>query len=101
MASWRLAAYRNFWDFPRMVVATNDSGTFLYYSRFEEALDDYTDYYAVYRMPELTLEELQGTWEGLEERALERLADVPIRSLPFDVTHREFLDYDALHPERS
>ena len=50
--------YREFWDFPRMVIATSAEGTFLFWSRFDEALDDYVDHYEVWRMPELAAADL-------------------------------------------
>jgi len=69
-----------------MVIATSSEGTFLFWSRFDETLDDYTDHYEVWRLPELTAAELSGSWEALHERALERVPNMPLRALPFSVT---------------
>jgi hypothetical protein len=61
MSSWSNIHYREFWDFPRMVIATSAEGTFLFWSRFDEALDDYVDHYEVWRMPELAAADLSGS----------------------------------------
>ena len=68
-----------------MVIATSADGTFLFWSRFSEALDDYVEHYEVWRMPRLTAADLSGSWETLQLRALERMPDIPLRSLPFSV----------------
>jgi hypothetical protein len=98
MTQWKFSAYREFWDVPRMVVGRNETGTYLFYSPFDEQLDDYVAAYHVYRMPDLNAEDLKGSWVGLELKAIERLPDIPIRSLPFDVTSRTLQDFDSLFP---
>jgi hypothetical protein len=98
MGSWQFQAYREFWDVPRMVVARDDSGTYLFYSRFDEGLDDYIDHYEVFEIPALTEHELHGSWESLPGKALRQLADVPLRQLPFEITRREFRDFDTEFP---
>lgn len=95
---WQFMAYREFYDVPRMVVAKSTSGTFLFYSRFDEDLDDYIDRYEVYLLPELGDDDLVGTWAGLEHRAIQRLPDVPLRELPFSITRQDFRDFDTEHP---
>ena len=81
-----------------MIVARSDLGTFLFYSRFEETADEYAGCYEVYRIPSLSGEELAGSWEGLELRAVERLSDLPVGDFPFDVARRAFMDYDSILP---
>ena len=85
---WRVIDYRDFYDVPRMIVASNEEGVFLFYSRFDEKRDDYLEHYEVYRMPELKSEVLAGSWDGLERRALERGPDVALNDLPFTVKRR-------------
>jgi hypothetical protein len=98
MGSWQFQAYREFWDVPRMIVARDDSGTYLFYSRFDEGQDDYIDHYEVFEIPPLTDDELRGSWESLPAKALRQLADVPLRQLPFETTRREFRDFDTEFP---
>ncbi|MCL6712956.1 hypothetical protein M8R20_38900 [Pseudomonas sp. R2.Fl] len=88
MSDWSTIAYRDFWDVPRMIVARRGEETFLFYSRFDEELDDFISYYEVWRMPWLEEGDLRGSWEGLELWALERMPDIGLRELPFSFVQR-------------
>jgi hypothetical protein len=85
---WRVIEYREFHDVPRMIVATNEEGAFLFRSRFDDQLDEYVAHYEVYRLPESALENLSGSWVGLEQRAIGRSADLPLNGLPFVVKRK-------------
>jgi len=85
---WRVIEYREFYDVPRMIVAADDEGLYLFYSRFDQGADEYLRHYEVYRMPELKGEVLAGSWEGLELRALERKPDIALNELPFKIERR-------------
>jgi hypothetical protein len=54
MPKWSFQKDWDFWDVPRMIVATNESGTYLFYSRFDDALDDYVDHFEVHKLPQLS-----------------------------------------------
>ena len=95
---WISADYRDFHDVPRMMVCTCNIGSFLFWSRFESAADEYADHYEVYRLPPISESEVCASWFGLETRALERLPDLPVQDFPFDVATRRFLDYDRIVP---
>jgi hypothetical protein len=95
MSEWFAISYREFWDVPRAVIARRGSDTFFFDSRFDESLDDYLDHYQVWRLPPLTEEQFNGSWIGLEKIALERLPDIGLRELPFEVTSRNTPDSDA------
>ncbi len=82
MASWASIVYREFFDVPRSIVARNESGTYLFWSRFVD--DHYQEFYDVYLMPPLYHKELRGSWIGLEKRAIQHLGTIPTRSLAFD-----------------
>lgn len=94
MSCWTDIHYREFWDLPRMVVATGPDGTFLFWSRFDEELDEYIDHYEVWRMPPLSESDLSGSWVGLERKALERMPDIPLRGLPFTITSTNARSHD-------
>jgi ribosomal protein S18 acetylase RimI-like enzyme len=79
-----------------MMVCTGHEGTFLFYSRLDSASNEYLDHYEVYRLPSQSDSEPCASWFGLETRALERLADLPIRDFPFDADRRGFLPYDSI-----
>ena len=85
MDAWTNIHYRDFYDVPRMIVATGPDGTFLFWSRFDEKLDEYVDRYEVWRMPKIADDELRGSWIGLEARALERMPNIALSELPFAV----------------
>ena len=92
MTDWHSVVIREFWDYPRAVVAMRGSETFYFYSPFDESLDDYTPHYHVYRLPRMSEEELKGSWVGFEDKALERLENLPLRSLPFDISRVSLRD---------
>jgi hypothetical protein len=94
MSDWIDIHYREYWDLPRMVIATGPGGTFLFWSRFDEELDEYIDHYEVWRMPPLSESDLSGSWVGLEGKALERMPDVPLRELPFIITSPNAQSHD-------
>lgn len=77
--------HRDFYDVPRMVVATSATGTFLFWSRFDDEREEYNDHYEVWSMPPLSERDLSGSWVGLEQRALGKLPDISIGALPFIV----------------
>lgn len=68
----------------------------LHAERLDPVTGEYSDKYEVYRLPAIRESETCGSWFGLETRALERLPDLPVRSFPFDVSRRVFLEYDSI-----
>jgi hypothetical protein len=98
MTDWIHAEYRDFRDVPRMMVCTDAHGTYLFWSRFNDEKNDYSDYYETYRIRPLSDSEACASWFGLETRALERLPDIPVGDFPFDVARRRFLPYDPIAP---
>lgn len=96
MKRWLHAEYREFHGYPRMMVCTNEDGTFLFLSRLDETSDDYLDYYEVYRIRPLTESDVCLSWFGLETQSLARLPDLPVNEFPFDVHERQFLAYDPI-----
>jgi len=95
MSDWHGIAYREFWDVPRAVIAWRGNDLFFFDSRFDKEADEYLDHYEVWRLPAIDDARLAGTWIGLEELALERLPNVGLRDLPFEVSSRNTPDSDA------
>ena len=95
MSEWFGISYREFWDVPRAVIAQRGSDTFFFDSSFDELLDAYSDHYKVWRLPTLTEEQINGSWIDLEKNALERLPNIGLRELPFEVSSRNTPDSDA------
>lgn len=85
---WSGIAYRDFWDVPRAIVTRRGDQLYYFYSRFDETLDAHVDHYEVWRLLPLDDARLAGSWIGLEELALERLPDIPLNALAFEVPRR-------------
>ena len=95
MSEWSQIAYREFCDVPRAVIAQRDGNVYFFDSRFDKGLDRYLEHYEVWRLPLLPAQRLAGSWVGLEKLALERLPNVGLRDLPFEVSSRNTPDEDA------
>ncbi len=101
MAKLAPIMYRDFYDVPRAFLVRDGDRLLLFDSPFEDARDEYADRYAVYLMPELTEDELGGSWVDLRRKALRRLGCVSVVDVRFDDTLREYVDLaalDGLHP---
>jgi hypothetical protein len=98
VVDWLQAEYREFHDYPRMMVCTNPRGTYFFWSRFDETKKTYANHYEVYRIKPFSESEPCASWFGIESRAVERLPDIPVRDFPFDVRNRKFLPYDSIVP---
>ena len=99
MSKWSEIKYREFCDVPRAVIARHGADTFLFDSRFDEVLDDYISHYEVWRLPPLSKEQLAGSWVGLDSLALERLPDVGLHELPFEIPVVRGTDTSATLPK--
>ena len=95
MSEWSEIQYREFYDVPRAVIARRNGVLYFFDSRFDDELDDYLDHYEVWRLPQLSLEELSTSWAGLANLAIEKLPNVGLRDLPFTVPIRNTPDTDA------
>jgi hypothetical protein len=96
VADWLHAEYREFDGVPRAMLCTGRRGTYYFLSRFDAARGTWSDAYEVYRIRPMGEGEACLSWFGLETRALERLADIPVQDFPFDVGSRAFLPYDPI-----
>lgn len=84
--------YREFWDVPRVFLASYKGQTFLFDCRFDESEEDFKDHYEVHLMQALSPEDLSGDWQHLSERAKRHLGPAPIRNVVFDPTRRKAID---------
>ena len=92
---WHFSAYRDFYDVPRAIVARNDTATYYFLCRFNDTLDEYDSFYAVYRLPHIAAATLGESWVGLEDTAIERLNNVSIHDVPFDTPTRTLGEFDV------
>ena len=90
--SWSTISYRDFYDVPRIFIATHDGTRYLFDCPFDDKLDDYSDRYRVYQLPAISEDELEGSWERFPERALSLLGEVPVAAVQFDTTKRNSIN---------
>ncbi len=88
--------YRDFWDVPRIFLASLADQTFLFDCCFDAETEDYPGTYKVYLVPRFTDEELSGSWDKLHERASRFLGEVPVNRVQFDPTRRQAIDSGVL-----
>lgn len=98
MTDWLHAEYRDFDVVPRAMLCTSAQGTYYFVCRFDAGRGAWSDSYEAYRIRPMGEGEACLSWFGLETRALERLADVPVSRFPFDSATRAFLPYDTIAP---
>lgn len=91
----RIVAYSGFHDVPRRIVALDAEFTlWLFDSPFDDAADEYTDDYAVYRIGTDTLEAkrvLHGPSARENLPAEAYAGTVPVANVEFDATRRHTL----------
>lgn len=99
MEKWiDVLAYRDFWDQPRIFFVRVEGNLILFDCAFDEEIEDYPDDYLIYRMPEMTESEWEGSWAGIARRANEQLGVIPLSNVRFDDTRRKQIDSGVLQP---
>ena len=96
MKPWVPIQYRDFWDLPRIFIASYDRKLFLFDCPFDETAEDYPETYKVYILPGQREEELTGSWDKLHLRASHFLGEVPISKVEFDPTRRQGIQPSVL-----
>lgn len=89
--TWLAMRYRDFNDVPRLVAVEYRGHVYLLDAPFDDEIDDYSDHYTVYRLPESEGARLHDlSWERLPSLG-EELGRVPVVEVEFDETKREAL----------
>jgi hypothetical protein len=88
--------YRDFYDVPRIFLASHQGILFLFDCEFDDDVDDYPDVYKVFVMPALERRDLHGSWERLSQSATRYLGEVPVNLISFDETRRRTIDTEVL-----
>ena len=88
--------YRDFCDVPRIFLAADETGSYLFDCPFDEQLDDYAASFEVFAMPELSEDLLSGSWSDLSRHALRRLGHVPVSEVIFDASRRQEVDLEKV-----
>lgn len=89
--------YGGFWDVPRYILLQYRERTLLLQSLFDESIDEYSNIYSVYQVPDaLSQSVLGGDWTHLDNSELRFVGDIPISTVAFDPTKRRALDSSCL-----
>ena len=85
--------YSGFWDVPRHILLNyRDTWLFLY-REFDDSLDEYSESYAVYRLPDSIGPRLEKeNWSFVYELGLECIGKIKVLDVVFDETRRKMLD---------
>jgi hypothetical protein len=89
---WVKFQYRVFFDVPRVIVADDGAVAYLLVSDFDDALDDYSPEYVIYRMPPMSELHLSDSWTGIESQALDLVGTWPVAMVRFDPSLRAEID---------
>jgi hypothetical protein len=84
--------YREFYDIPRTIYFTFGEHNYFLECLFDDKKDDYSDYYTIYEMPDLSPEELNGSWENLPNRACSEIGKIKTNEIEFDQTLRKSIN---------
>jgi hypothetical protein len=60
----------------------------LFDCEFDESIDDYSETYKVYVLPDISDDGLRGSWEHLSEKSTQFLGLLPVRGVVFDPSMR-------------
>lgn len=88
MGSWASIRYMGYWDVPLVFVFRHHGGLILFDCEFDGELEDYSENYKVYTLPELDLDAMPKDWTKLRVRATRYLGEIPVEKVRFDPTRR-------------
>lgn len=80
--------YRDFYDVPRIFIVHHRGMQLLFESSFDDAMDEYSDTYKVFLLPNISNDELHGSWISLPAKAIKCLGEVLIKEVAFDPSLR-------------
>lgn len=92
MPEWTPFVYRDFWDFPRVLVVELDGAYFLLDAPFDEAIDDYSP---VYNIKALKAFPDSSNWTGVGHGSTV-LGIIPVEPELFDSTRRLEIRLDMI-----
>jgi hypothetical protein len=88
--------YREFYDVPRMIILRRRHAQILLESTFDRATEEYASVYNVFQLPDISEDQLQGSWEHLSSKATKLLGQIPVVNVEFDATKRKQLNADFI-----
>lgn len=91
-----MSNYRDFYDVPRVFLLRHEGRLLLLDSPFDDDADEYSAFYDVYLMPELSQEMLEGSWAHLRESTSRLLGRIPVAAVEFDASRRKAMNTGSL-----
>jgi hypothetical protein len=88
-------SYRDFFDFPRVVIFDYEGGTYLLDCVFDERMGEFADVFVVWQMPN-SFPPPAFSWKGLHALAVRRIGEIPATRDLFDPTFRATIDVDLI-----
>ena len=89
--------YLGFYDVPRCIAVHHGGKLLLLESVFDEKIDDYSDNYSVYVLPDSVEDSLQSaSWEFLGSMGANHIGQIRVASVKFDASKRLTLDPSCL-----
>ena len=96
MSNWaRIIQYRDFYDLPRIFLLDYDGQFLLFDCRFDQQADEYSLEYEVFSLPQLSEQELRGSWEELTLKANFYLGRIAVPLVEFDRTKHQAINIDT------
>ena len=91
-----ITRYSGFHDIPRIFFIELKGKLLLFDCRFNEAKDDYEDFFSVYHMPSLSDDEITAHGRDLAALAEKVIGEIPTSQVQFDPTRRKAVAADCL-----
>jgi hypothetical protein len=89
--------YSGFWDVPRHILLNYQDTWLFLYSRFDESLDEYSDSYLIYRLPDSLGPRLENeSWAFVFDMLHDCIGTLKVHDITFDETRRNTLDSKSL-----
>lgn len=97
MKKAHIVQYRDFWDIPRIFIASFGQDWVLFDCKFNEEIEDFETKYRVFLMPtELQATDLTGSWKELPEKALRFLGEIQVDDVEFDESRRKYINSEII-----
>jgi hypothetical protein len=96
MSDIQIKQYRDFWDVPRIFLVEFENLLLLFDCKFDEDKEDYRNNYEIFLMPDLSDNQLIGSWNELYKKSLKRIGEVFVSEVEFDETRRSYIDSEIL-----
>ncbi len=88
----RAIKYFSYWDVPRTFAFERAGGVYLLTSEFDDKLDEYPCDYEVFVVSGIGNLSLVSDWKSIEPLPKISVGRIPVASVRFDESHREYVE---------